>query len=318
MKLPRCVIDRIIRRKVRLHAAPLGRFTVRVARTTREYEEAFALVRTAYVFMGIESLTSAPLRITDQHVLAESFVLVAHEGDELVGTMTVTMDSAAGLPLDKDYPNELAEQRDLGRRLCEFGSLAIVSRCHHSGVSTLLNMTAIRLARETLAASHVVMGIHPKATPVYRALWGFTPMGRAQEHANLRAPVASMVLALEGLETHLESHYRRPMATGHNVADHFFGTPFPGVELPPSHLSAESLERWKLPREVFRDLFVRHSNRLATLPEKTREVLARERSPETLRRATAFGADTARAIIAEVQGQQGQQRQAREQTPALA
>jgi len=134
------VRDWLIRRKVRMHRAPLDRFVVRVARSTADYEHAFRLLHVADAFQGFEDLDAEQLRITPQHVLPESTVLVAYEAERLVGTLTVTLDSPAGLPNDRDYPEEMAALRRAGATLVEFGSLAIVHRCWSSGVARLLEM----------------------------------------------------------------------------------------------------------------------------------------------------------------------------------
>lgn len=296
MGLPRWLMDPLIRRKARVERADLDAYVVRVARTVPDYESAFSLVRTAYVFLGIESLASPPLRMTDQHVLPEATVLVASEGAGVVGTMTVTADSDAGLPLDKDYKTELDALRRQGARLAEFGSLAIVARCHHTGVTTLMNIAAIRIAREYDRATHIVMGVHPKAAPVYRALWGFQPLGTTKTHANLKAPVASMVLELATLEAFLRRVHTQPMKSGWLPADHFFGARLPCIHLPPDGMSGDDLVRWQLPREVFRELFLRRSQLLEKLPEPTRKYLETRRSKQTLRRLTAVGMNALRRI----------------------
>ncbi len=183
MRAPRAVEDHLIRRKAGFHKIDPARFTVRIARTTEDYEQAFRLLHIAYAWQGIESLDAPVMRITDQHLLPESTVLVCYEGDQLVGTMTVTTDSPAGLPLDNDYGARLCGFRKRGERIAELGSFGIVGRCHHSGVCQLLSLAAARFSFGWLGVDRLVIGIHPKAAPFYRALWGFGVFGEPRDHA---------------------------------------------------------------------------------------------------------------------------------------
>jgi hypothetical protein len=280
MKLPRFMMDALVRSRACVAEVAQGRFKVRVARTTEEYIDAFALVRTAYVFMGIEKLSSPELRIVEQQVLPESTVLVCYEGDELVGTMTVTLDSPAGLPLDADYAGDLDALRVRGALLVEYGSLAVVSRCHHDGVPQLLNVAAYRFARERLGATHTVIGVHPRAYPYYRALYGFEHLGAVQSHASLASPVIALVQDMVAYPQFVRSKYRKRQREV--WMEHFFGKLPSFLALPPEHLPASELVRWKLPRQVFREIFVDRSDRLATLSDTTRDYLGKHRSRKTL------------------------------------
>jgi hypothetical protein len=281
-RLPRFLADHLLRQKLRMEHTPLDAFRVRLARTADDYEGVFRLVQATYVATGIADVLESTLRITPQHVLPEAYVLMAHEGERLVGTMTVTLDSPALLPLDKDYPDELDALRAAGGRLCELGSLAIVERCRHRGVMNLLSMAAFTLATSKLEASHVVIGVNPRAFDHFRATYQFAHLGQAKRHAQLVAPVVGLVTDLGTLQAFLRRVYPTPLATGTQVADHFFGAALPCIDLPAG--AHGELARWKLSREVFREVFLRRSNHLETLDARTQEYLERARTPTTLGR----------------------------------
>jgi len=282
MLLPDFVVDRLIRRKAALHALPLDRYQVRIARTCEEYGDAFRLLHVAFVYQGYESIKGIELRITPQHVLPESTVLVAYEGEALVGTMTVTLDSPAGLMLDKDYQDALDALRDEGEVLVEFGSLAIVKRCVGTGVSALMNMAASRLAFGLSDATCLVMGVAPRAEPVYRALFGFRPLGPPRHHAELETHTQGLKVRWSDGERHLRRYFDRPMADGEPVARRFLEEPPVCVEMPPPECLPH-LTRWKLSREVFQEVFVRESGRIDSLDPATRAYLAEMRTAATLR-----------------------------------
>jgi hypothetical protein len=267
---------------------------VRVARTVQEYEHAFRLIHVGNVSQGIEPVTELGLRMTEQHVLPESTVLLAFETDEngserVVGTMTVTLDSPAGLPLDGDFPEEVRRLRESGRRLAELGSFTVVRRCWKDGVAQLLSLAAARVAFRHMEAEEILIGIHPRGVPLYEAVWGFEPFARTPRNADVAVPTVALSVHRDSLRRHLDRHFKKPMATGCRPVEHLFeGPAVPGFELP-EELPHDDLARWKMPREVFQALFVQRSDRLRTLSEPTREHLRRKRSDETLARFSTVG-----------------------------
>jgi len=276
--------DCVVRSKARFTDVALDRFEVRVARTVEEYEQAFRLVHVGYVFQGIEPLSKMDLRITEHHVLPEATVLAVFEKEQLVGTITVTQDSPAGLPLDRDYPEAMAALREEGASIAEIGSFAIVRRCWRSGVAQLLSLAATRFAVQVLGVSHVVVGTHPTAAQFYRAVWAFEPLGAPKQHAELHhAPVIGMVTERERNARHLKAHFSKPMQSGFSPFEHVYSAEarIPGFD-PPGDFRTRDLARWKMNRSVFRELFVERSNRLAGLSRATLDQLRRERSDETL------------------------------------
>jgi hypothetical protein len=283
MKLPHFLCDTLIRRKVRLHTMDVDRFKIRVARTADEYRDAFRLVHVGYVFQGIERLKELDLRITEQHVLPEATVLVAYEGDQIVGTISVTKDSPAGLPIDKDYPEPLDELRRRGAQISEIGSLAVVRRCWHSSLMPLLGMAAGRLGFRIHGSTHHVIGVHPKAAAFYRAIWGFRPIGPARHHAELDAPVVGLMHDRSELREHMVRWHRRQLSgIGVLPADYILGPLVPEGLFMPEGIPESEWPRFKMPREVFRELFVEHSNRLLELSSRTTCHLRQQRSDETL------------------------------------
>ncbi len=270
-----------IRAKAAIHETPLDRYRVRIARDVREYEDAFHLLHIAYVYQGIEAVRSNKMRITPQHVLPEATVFVAYEGEQCVGTMTVTLDSPVGLPLENDYPQELDSLRVAGARPVEYGSLAVVRRCWSTGVTVLLNMAATYWAMNMLRASDVVMGINPKAAPVYRAMYGFRQLGEVKHHSDLTAPVKAMVLDLEKAVPFMRKHHPKPLGSGLTMTEHSTRRLPDCVEIP-AELRPRDLARWKLPRAVFQEIFIDKSSRLDTLDPTTLAYLKQWRSNQTL------------------------------------
>ncbi len=284
--MPSFVVDPWIRRKARFDSIDLGRFRLRLARSVKEYEDAFRLIHLAYAYQGIEPLKRIDLRITEQHVLSEAVVLVAYEGDQLVGTISVTKDSPAGLPLDKDYGAELTAMRRSGAQLSEVGSLAIVRRRWHSGLMLILGMAAARVGFLIHGSTHHIVGVHPKAEDFYRAIWDFHSFGDARHHAELEAPVIGLVHERSAVQAHFKRCYRW-RTRGLVPMEYAFGAKPPAQLELPEDIAGDEWPRFKMPREVFRSIFTVQTNLLSELSPATLNLLRTQRSEETLGEALA-------------------------------
>ena len=280
MKLvPKALELHLSRKRAGFERVVPGRFSIRVARTAREYEDAFRLVHVAYVMRGISPLTALDLRITEQHMFNEATVIVAYEGDQIVGTVTVTRDSPAGLPLDKDYPRELEALRAV-HDLAEVGSLAIVQRCQGEGLMHLLGAASTAFGTTTLGVGAMVFGINPPAQRYYEILWGARPLGQSRRHGQLAADVVGVVAERTVTEA-IFNRYPGRMHDGRAMRDFIFrGEPIAGVEIP--RTIDASFPRWKMSREVFRELFVEKTQRLETLSDESGVYLRTQRSRATL------------------------------------
>jgi hypothetical protein len=219
------------------------------------------------------------MRITPQHLLREAVVLIAYDDRKPVGTMTVTQDSPAGLPLDHDYPVELTALRRVGARLSEFGSLAVEKHVRGAGVTLLLNMAAHFVARNIMRSTHSVIGVNPNAEGFYSALYDFRRLAEPRAHAELAAPVLGLVHECQRLGDFLSRHFVKPMESGRAVWEHY-SVELPGcVVLQPEILHGDL----RLPRAVFREVFVHRSGKLQSLDAATRRYLDQQRGPDTVR-----------------------------------
>ncbi len=275
--------DPVVRRKFGFYTAKTESFSIHVARSVEDYAAAFGLLHVAYVFQGYEWINPSGMRITDHHLLPEATVYVAKEGDQVVGTMTTTEDSPAGLPLDADFPEELEQLRRRGMRLVEVGSLAVVKRCWHTGVAPMLALAGVRnMMRRMNNWTHAVIGAHPKAKAYYRALWAFRPIAGPREHSRLEAPVVLYLVSRDEVRRHFERYFKKPMKTGYSPYGYLFeDVPWIWPEDLPEGMTLRQLGRWKLPREVFRELFLQRSRKIQRISPTVDAYLRSQRTEQT-------------------------------------
>ncbi len=271
-----------VRRKYsRLHDLPHGDHSVRLARSIEDLSAAFRLIHVGYAYLGIEGVEANPYRMTDQHILPESHVLCAMSDGMLVGTITLTLDSPAGLPLDHDY-DAVEALRSPTRRLAEIGSFVVVKRCWNNGVAQFLAACAARLAFAFHNVTDLVIGVHPKTIPFYAAVWGFDRLAAPKQHASLAAPVVGLHVTREQVRAHL-TKYCKPSSTGTAVVDHVMNpqTPLPSTQLAEAQLLGGK-EPSRVTREVFQHLFIERTAHLSNISDRTREYLETLRSESTL------------------------------------
>lgn len=275
--------DDIIREKARIYETPLDRYHVRLARSADELEHAFTLLHDAYVQKGLKAPDNRTMHITPQHVLTESLVFVAYDADEAIGTITITRDSPAGLPLDKDYPDEIADLRRQGARLAEVGSLAVARRRRYTRINVLLGMTAQWVARQLLRATHLVIGVNPSSEGYYRAVFDFQRLGPPRAHTELSAPVVGLVQLVQAYPEFCRTRFRTAMRTGYLPHKHFCLDLPDCAQVPNTVMWGRNLESWKLPRETFRQIFIHRSQHLYSLDPEIWAYLRAQRGPDTLR-----------------------------------
>ncbi len=93
--------------------------TIDTANTPGQLRDVHRLTYAIYADMGLCEIN--PDRRLEHYphldYIAESTVLMAMEGDELVGTVSITLDGPEGLHVDEDFPDAMRRLRAPGRRV---------------------------------------------------------------------------------------------------------------------------------------------------------------------------------------------------------
>lgn len=145
MRLPPAVRHPLMRRFFSFDPARCDAIEVRPARTGDEYRQAFRLVHDAYYaghfFDGGNNprAHAAGALFYPQAALPTSTVLVALDGDRIVGTATVIRDSAMGLAADSLIGDQKTGLVSRGERISEF-SMVAVAPSHRQGGRVLFAM----------------------------------------------------------------------------------------------------------------------------------------------------------------------------------
>ena len=281
---------------VSLDALPLKRFRVEISQLANDVIEALRTLKQVYAGRGLGMQDARTLRITPQHLLDRSVILVAWERDRLVGTISVLCDSSAGLPLDRDYPRVLENLRRRGLKIAEVGSYAIHRDVRGSGVAQLLGFAAWWLAGKVLRVDGCVCGTHPRVQRPYRELYNLVPLGPPKQQAEFGAPVLPLFHDSHAWSHFVARRFTKRLANGQRPVDEFCGHHPPSfLHMPPTWRNLQCCVG-RLQREDFLQVVAKHleQNSASALPDAVRKTVISERGEQTLVGLQALEAHLAR------------------------
>ena len=178
-----------------------GAFKIRVAKREGFRREASTLVDRRYTDRGYQTKAAEP----DPHL----FTFVAYDEGELVGTVSIRIDSEKGLSADELYKDELDVLRQGGCKLCEFTRLAVDVVNVSKPVLAGLFHTAYLYAGEVHACTFVVIEVNPRHVPFYRRALKFEPIGPERTNKRVEAP-AVLLCASVRRDCRRAQEVRRP------------------------------------------------------------------------------------------------------------
>jgi hypothetical protein len=151
--------------------------------------EALRLVQRRYTERG---LAAQGERFSSRHE-GDDVVCTAHDGDRLVGTLTVRFDAAGGLNADLVFGAELAPWRAAGVRLCEFGSLALDRQAGDARrlLAQVFHFAYLHAHRRAHCERGVIE-VNPRHVAFYRRLLGWLPYTTARHNPRVGAPAVLM------------------------------------------------------------------------------------------------------------------------------
>jgi hypothetical protein len=173
-----------------------GAFKIRVAKREGFRRDASTLVDRRYSGRGYKSKAAGP----DPHL----FTFVAYDEGELVGTVSIRIDSEKGLSADELYRDELDVLRDGGCKLCEFTRLAVDVVSVSKPVLAGLFHTAYLYAAEVHGCTFCVIEVNPRHVPFYRRALKFEPIGPERTNLRVNAPAVLLCASFEAISDGLK------------------------------------------------------------------------------------------------------------------
>jgi GNAT superfamily N-acetyltransferase len=164
-----------------------------IAREPATIEEAFGLVYQAYTEVGLQAETDSRIRFTKYHVIPSTKVFVAvfrpeltkpeferghvNDNKQVVGTLTLVLDSSLGLPVEQVCGTEIQEMRDQGAKLAEVIALAIDPQFRRHNVMMFLYKIMFEYAR-LKGVTDICCAVTKRHIEFYRDILLFRPLGQ--------------------------------------------------------------------------------------------------------------------------------------------
>lgn len=237
--------ERVVRSISRIDSASLACVSIKVAESPAELEAAARVLHDGYVHRGLISPHPEGVQVTPHLLLPSTVILVAKVADEVVGTVSLHVDSPLGVPSEKTFADVLGELRAQGRRLAEVGALCIARRHRNVGVVHLLNKMVYRTAA-LLGVDDMVMTVHPDVEVLYRSFLPLDQLGEQRRYQGLSEKALAICLRLRVKDAPREFLQRfgsRPSST--NPYQFYCVREEPGFQFP---AEPDFLERFQGPR----------------------------------------------------------------------
>ena len=194
-------------------------FKIRMVDSQGHRQAAGLLVRRRYAWRGY--------RVGGvDRVQPNRLTLSACDFDDVVATISVGLDSDAGLFVDQLYGDEIDPLRVPGRKLCEFTKLAVEASVRSRPVLAALFHIAYIHARRINRCTDLFVEVNPRHVAFYRQMLDFTECGSERIDPRVGASAVLLRLDLAVAERRIaEMGGRAELARTHrSLYPHFFAT----------------------------------------------------------------------------------------------
>jgi len=163
-------------------------FGIRMIDTAEGRSKASLLINKMYAwrgYAGTHKLSDDPNRIT----------LTASTEGEVVGTLTLGLDSPIGIMADEIFKEEVDGYRQTGARVCEITKLAFDNGGSKEQMASLFHLSVI-YARDLHKCSHIFIEVNPRHRRFYEHMLGFKRLGELRSNPRVNAPAYLLAVDL--------------------------------------------------------------------------------------------------------------------------
>lgn len=167
-------------------------YTVEIAHSKEDLEQAYALLHDCYVGTKIMKPNSSKLRCNWYSLLPQTTLVVTKYNNQVVGTVSIIKDSHQGIPSDNEFKIENDNIRRASNSLAEISALAVDKKFRDSNhtVSLLLMKYLFNYCEVYLKTTRLICTVHPRAEDFYRSLWHFERNGKVVQYQFVEGALA--------------------------------------------------------------------------------------------------------------------------------
>jgi hypothetical protein len=190
--------------------------TIRLADCDGQRNRANMLLNRMYSWRGYGSDHALPMA-------PNCVTFTATSGEDVIGTLTLTVDSAAGLAADRTFSDEVEKFRQApGAKLCELTKFAFdTSSPARPRLAALFHIIFIYGSMH-YDCTDLFIEVNPRHVRFYEAMLGFTPVGPMRTNAEVDAPSQLMWLNVADIRRQIDRHGGSATAASRSLYPHFF------------------------------------------------------------------------------------------------
>lgn len=174
-------------------------YGIRLTDTAEGRNSASMLINKMYAwrgYAGTHQFNDDPNRIT----------LTATDKGEVVGTLTIGVDSPIGLSADQSFKEEIDAYRERGAKLCEFTKLAFDNEVRSKTALANLIHLAVIYARDIHQCTDLFIEVNPRHRRFYERMLGFQQAGDLKINSRVNAPAYLLRVSLAYMTEQIEKH----------------------------------------------------------------------------------------------------------------
>lgn len=175
-----------------------------IARGATRHATVSALLKNRYAWRGYQSV--AP----DPGIARHMVGFTVEAGSEVVGTMSIIADSDDGLLSDIVFHDRIDLLRQSGRRVCEFGKLAIKDNIRSHFAFGAIIRVCIVCAHTLLGHSDLIIEVNPRHSRFYEHMMGFKILDTAPMNPRVGAPAVLLGVEFDYLLQEIERFGGKP------------------------------------------------------------------------------------------------------------
>jgi hypothetical protein len=196
----------------------VDRMTIRLADCVGQRNRANMLLERMYSWRGYgtnHKLPAAPNCVT----------FTATSQEDVIGTLTLTVDSPAGLAADRTFSDELERFRTApGAKLCELTKFAFDSSSPAQPRLAALFHIIFIYGSMHYECTDLFIEVNPRHVRFYEAMLGFKRVGQARTNENVGAPAQLMWLNVSQIGRYIDRDGGNAGRSARSLYNHFFST----------------------------------------------------------------------------------------------
>ena len=172
---------------------------IELADTTDRRDSACSLINRRYAWRGYGSQHTLPA-----HLASATFT--ASDNYQILGTVTLVVDSDAGLAADKIFADELNSFRAIaGRKICELSRLAFETGLPSKPLLAALFHIVFIYGYHHHRCTDLFIEVNPRHRRFYEAMLGFKAIGTPRTNHSVGAPSQLMRLEISSIQHRIDA-----------------------------------------------------------------------------------------------------------------